>query len=171
MTAGLRPGKVTLVGHRGGAGLAAENTMAAFRAGIDAGMDAIELDVHLSKDGALVVMHDADVSRTTDGTGAIGSLTLAEIKKLNAAARSTTTKEPQAVPTWTRRWAWPPLPRWTSFIEIKVPPTGRYPGIEAKVAQAVKAAGMTGHVLVISFDLPTLQAIKAVDASPCPPAG
>lgn len=157
--------KVTLVGHRGGAGLAAENTMAAYRAGIAAGAQAIELDVHLSKDGALVVMHDPNVSTTTDGTGAIGSLTLAEIKKLNAAARSTTTKDPQEVPTLDQPLALAAASKVDAYIEIKVPPTGRYPGIEAKVVQAIKQAGMAGHVLVISFDLPTLQDMKTVDAS------
>jgi glycerophosphoryl diester phosphodiesterase len=157
--------KVTLVGHRGGAGLAAENTMAAYRAGIAAGAQAIELDVHLSKDGALVVMHDPNVATTTDGAGAIGALTLAEIKKLNAAARSTTTKEPQEVPTLDQPLGLAAASKVDVYIEIKVPPTGRYPGIETKVAQAVKQAGLGGHVLIISFDLPTLQAVKTADAS------
>jgi glycerophosphoryl diester phosphodiesterase len=156
---------ITLVGHRGGAGLAAENTMAAYRAGIAAGAQAIELDVHLTKDGALAVMHDPNVATTTDGSGTIASLTLAEIKKLNAAARSTTTKDPQEVPTLDQPLALAAASKVDVYIEIKVPPTGRYPGIEAKVVQAVKQAGMAGHVLVISFDLPTLQAMKAADAS------
>lgn len=157
--------KLVLVGHRGGAGLAAENTLAAFRKGIETGIDAIELDVHLTKDGALVVMHDPDVSRTTDGTGSIGSMTLAEVKRLNAAARSTTTKEPQEVPTLNQVLTLAAANKVDVYIEVKVPPTGRYPGIEAKVAQAVRQAGLTGHVLIICFDLPTLQDIKAQDAS------
>ena len=162
-TSGVR--KVTLVGHRGAAGLAAENTMAAFRAGIAAGAQAIELDVHLTKDGALVVMHDPNVSTTTDGSGTIASLTLAEIKKLNAAARSNTTKDAQEVPTLDQPLALAASSKVDVYIEIKVPPTGRYPGIEAKVAQAIKQAGMAGRVMVISFDLPTLQAVKAADSS------
>jgi glycerophosphoryl diester phosphodiesterase len=157
--------KVALVGHRGAAGLAAENTMAAFRAGIAAGAQAIELDVHMTKDGALAVMHDPDVSRTTDGKGTIGALTLAEIKKLNAAARSTTTKDAQEVPTLNQPLVLAVASKVDVYIEIKVPPTGRYPGIEAKVAQAIKQAGVAGRVMVISFDLPTLQAVKAADAS------
>jgi glycerophosphoryl diester phosphodiesterase len=158
--------KVTQVGHRGAAGLAAENTMAAFRAGIASGAQAIELDVHLTKDGALVVMHDANVSTTTDGNGAIGALTLAEIKKLNAAARSITTKDAQEVPTLDQPLALAAASKVDVYIEIKVPTTtGRYPGIEAKVVEAVKQAGMAGRVMVISFDLPTLQAVKSADAS------
>jgi glycerophosphoryl diester phosphodiesterase len=158
-------GKVTLVGHRGAAGLAAENTMAAFRAGIAAGAQAIELDVHMAKDGALVVMHDPNVSTTTDGNGAIGALTLTEIKKLNAAARSITTKDAQEVPTLDQPLALAAASQVDAYIEIKVPPTGRYPGIEDKVAQAVKQASLAGHVMIISFDLPTLQAIKQADAT------
>ena len=61
-----------------------ENTLRSFVAAQHAGLDVIELDLHLSKDGALVVMHDADVDRTTDGTGAIAEKTLAELRALDA---------------------------------------------------------------------------------------
>ncbi|MEV6327610.1 glycerophosphodiester phosphodiesterase family protein [Streptomyces sp. NPDC051909] len=72
------------IGHRGVMGVAPENTLLSFVRAEQAGMDAIELDLHLSKDGALVVMHDADVDRTTDGTGPIAGKTLAELKELDA---------------------------------------------------------------------------------------
>ncbi|WP_329181222.1 glycerophosphodiester phosphodiesterase [Streptomyces sp. NBC_01477] len=72
------------VGHRGVMGVEPENTLRSFRRAEQAGLDQIELDLHLSKDGALVVMHDADVDRTTDGSGAIRDLTLAEIRTLDA---------------------------------------------------------------------------------------
>ena len=61
-----------------------ENTLRSFVAAQHAGLDAIELDLHLSKDGALVVMHDAEVDRTTDGTGPIADKTLAELRALDA---------------------------------------------------------------------------------------
>ena len=60
---------VLVVAHRGGAALAPENTLSAFENAWKIGVDMVECDVHLSKDGELVVMHDPDVSRTTDGTG------------------------------------------------------------------------------------------------------
>ncbi|MBU7600206.1 glycerophosphodiester phosphodiesterase [Streptomyces sp. P38-E01] len=72
------------VGHRGVMGVEPENTLRSFRHADRLGLDAIELDLHLSKDGALVVMHDTTVDRTTDGTGAIGDLTLAELRGLDA---------------------------------------------------------------------------------------
>ncbi|MGW0565394.1 glycerophosphodiester phosphodiesterase [Streptomyces sp. NPDC003016] len=72
------------IGHRGVMGVEPENTLRSFVRAEQAGMDAIELDLHLSKDGALVVMHDAEVDRTTDGRGAIADLTLAELRALDA---------------------------------------------------------------------------------------
>ncbi len=65
-------------------GVEPENTLRSFVAAQNAGLDLIELDLHLSKDGALVVMHDAEVDRTTDGTGPIADKTLAELRALDA---------------------------------------------------------------------------------------
>ncbi|MEU6629721.1 glycerophosphodiester phosphodiesterase family protein [Streptomyces parvus] len=72
------------LGHRGVMGVEPENTLRSFVRAEASGMDAIELDLHLSKDGALAVMHDADVDRTTDGTGPIAAKTLAELRELDA---------------------------------------------------------------------------------------
>ncbi|MBT3162378.1 glycerophosphodiester phosphodiesterase [Streptomyces sp. Vc74B-19] len=72
------------IGHRGVMGVEPENTLRSFVAAQEAGLDVIELDLHLSKDGALVVMHDARVDRTTDGTGAIADKTLDELRALDA---------------------------------------------------------------------------------------
>lgn len=65
-------------------GVEPENTLRSFVAAQQAGLDLIELDLHLSKDGALVVMHDAEVDRTTDGTGPIAEKTLEELRTLDA---------------------------------------------------------------------------------------
>ena len=70
--------------HRGSKGTHPENTLASFREAVRVGSDGIELDVHLTKDGHLVVIHDETVDRTTNGTGEIRTLTLAEIKELDA---------------------------------------------------------------------------------------
>ncbi|MDQ0814825.1 glycerophosphoryl diester phosphodiesterase [Streptomyces sp. B3I7] len=72
------------IGHRGVMGIEPENTLRSFVAAERAGLDLIELDLHLSKDGALVVMHDAEVDRTTDGAGPIAEKTLAELRALDA---------------------------------------------------------------------------------------
>lgn len=89
-----RPGHPYLAGapllfaHRGGARLAPENTMAAFRSAVEVwGADVLELDVHRTRDGELVVIHDETVDRTTDGTGAIRDLAWEEIREFDAGYR------------------------------------------------------------------------------------
>lgn len=73
-----------IVGHRGAMSIEPENTMRSFARATDLGVDALELDVHLSRDGRLVIMHDELVDRTTDGTGAIADLDWAELRELDA---------------------------------------------------------------------------------------
>ena len=75
-----------VIGHRGAAGLAPENTLAAFEKAIELGVDMVELDVHLTADRRLAVIHDDTVNRTTDGTGRVESMSLAEIRRLDAGA-------------------------------------------------------------------------------------
>ncbi len=72
------------VGHRGAAALFPENTLASFAKAEELGCNQIELDLHLTKDGQIVVIHDAQVDRTTNGTGRINDLTLAQLKELDA---------------------------------------------------------------------------------------
>lgn len=71
-----------MVAHRGASAVEAENTLPAFEAAVRAGTDAVELDVRLSADGVVVVMHDALVDRTTDGSGLVRDLTLAQLRAL-----------------------------------------------------------------------------------------
>ncbi len=76
-----------VIAHRGGGARAPENTLEAMRLGIAEGAEAIEFDVHLCADGEVVVIHDDTVDRTTDGTGAVAGLTLADLRSLDAACR------------------------------------------------------------------------------------
>jgi len=73
-----------VIAHRGGRQLRPGNTMIAFRNAVEIGVDALELDVHGTRDGTLVVIHDDTVDRTTNGTGAVSDLTLSEIRALDA---------------------------------------------------------------------------------------
>src|ERR1051326_665563 len=79
-------GRVWVVGHRGAMGHSPENTMASFERGLELGADWIELDVHLSRDGCLMVIHDETLDRTTNGHGLVQDYTLAELKQLDAGA-------------------------------------------------------------------------------------
>ena len=72
------------IGHRGARAYAPENTITSFKKAIEIGVDAIELDVRKTKDNKLVVIHDADVKRTTDGEGLVSDFTLKEIKSFSA---------------------------------------------------------------------------------------
>src|SRR5918911_2413731 len=78
-------GRPLAIAHRGGAGLWPENTLYAFERASALGVDVIETDVHATRDGELVIFHDDGVERTTDGSGRVSSLTLAELKRLDAA--------------------------------------------------------------------------------------
>ena len=77
-------GGIRLIGHRGARGVAPENTLPALEHGVEVGADAIELDVHHSRDGVVVVIHDPTLERTTDGEGLVADRTLAELKELDA---------------------------------------------------------------------------------------
>jgi glycerophosphoryl diester phosphodiesterase len=70
--------------HRGGAGLWPENTLQAFRGAVELGCSHLETDLRMSRDGEIVLMHDATLERTTNGAGAVSSLTVAELKRLDA---------------------------------------------------------------------------------------
>ncbi len=93
------------IAHRGASKLAPENTLAAFQKALEMGADGVELDVRLSADGAPVVIHDATVDATTDGTGRVDQKTLAELKELDAAAAFKRTRSgimdssPSRIPT------------------------------------------------------------------------
>lgn len=81
------PNVQLVIAHRGASHRAPENTLEAFQCAIDDGADALELDVHLSRDGVPVVIHDPTLDRTTDRTGSVSSMTWAEIQLANAGAR------------------------------------------------------------------------------------
>ena len=91
MTAGSHPlldrSRPLVIAHRGASALAPENTLEAFDRGFAMGADGLELDVRLSRDGHVVVVHDATVDRTTDGSGMVADLTLDALRRLDAGAR------------------------------------------------------------------------------------
>jgi glycerophosphoryl diester phosphodiesterase len=85
--------------HRGSSVYAPENTMAAFTLAVQQQADAVELDVKLSADGQVVVMHDETVDRTTDGTGWVNALTLTELKRLDAGSKFNLAYHSEKIPT------------------------------------------------------------------------
>ena len=91
--------KVAIIAHRGASDTAPENTLAAIRKALLSPVDYIEVDIHQTKDGELILMHDATVNRTTNGQGTIADLTLTEIKKLDAGTWFDSAYQHEKVPT------------------------------------------------------------------------
>jgi glycerophosphoryl diester phosphodiesterase len=156
---------VAKVAHRGGAGLAPENTLAAFNAGLAHHADFLELDVHLSKDGQLVVIHDATLARTTNLSGEVADYTAAELAAADASAKffGPVTVEPQPIPTLEQVLV---LAKGRAGVQIEIKlrsDKSRYPGIEAKVVDALRAHEMLDEAVILSFDFPTLQEIKRIE--------
>lgn len=161
------PKQVQLVAHRGGSALAPENTLAAFRNALRYGVDAVELDVQMSRDGHLIVFHDNTVERLTDGSGNILDLDFAYLRGLNSAAHFPGGwPEPQQIPTLREVFD---LMRGRAqvYIEIKTSKrdgvSGRYPHIVESVIDDVRGAGMLGQVFIISFDWSVLPTLKALE--------
>lgn len=90
---------IMLVGHRGLRDLYPENTMVSFQAALDLKMDLIEFDVHFTKDKHIVVCHDANIDRTTNGSGAICDMTLEEVKSYDAGSWMAEEFAGQQIPT------------------------------------------------------------------------
>ncbi|ODS56225.1 MAG: hypothetical protein ABS36_07415 [Acidobacteria bacterium SCN 69-37] len=150
-----------VIAHRGGSRLRPENTLAAFEHAVAIGADAIECDVHLSKDGEVVVIHDDTVDRTTDGRGAVSSFTADALARLDAAAafrdldgqpafRQLGIGVPRLEAVLTR------LPATPVVIELK----GRDPAIVDPVLAVIRRCGRERDVVIGGFSLPVLAAVR-----------
>src|SRR6266516_993214 len=155
------------VAHRGGAQLAPENTLAAFRNALTLPIDAIELYIHMSRDGHLVVFHDNIIDKRTNGSGSLRDLDFAYLRSLNAAARFPGGwPEPQQIPALHEVLD---LAKDKVQICIEIKPSkrngmlGRYPHIVESVIDQVRAVGMLDQVLIISFDWFVLPLVKSLE--------
>lgn len=150
-----------VVAHRGASSTIPENTLEAFAGALDAGADAVELDVRLTADGVPVVMHDPDVAATTDGTGLVRDLTLEEIRRLDASGHRGLRL---AVPTF--REAMEALgPRAGVDVEVKnIPGEPDYDspteGVARAVVEVLDDLGMRDRVLVSSFNPLSIELVR-----------
>lgn len=159
------------IGHRGAAGEAPENTLAAFDLALRQGAHGIEFDVHLSSDGVPVVIHDGRLERTTSGSGLVSAVPLAVIKRLDAGswfnrrypARAHHRFSGLKVPTLAEVLAWVAKRKTLALLEIKQM-RSRYPGIEEKVLEEIGRANVASLTTVISFSLPTLKRVRELDS-------
>jgi glycerophosphoryl diester phosphodiesterase len=137
------------IGHRGAAGHAPENTLAAIQKGIALGIDLVEIDVRRTADGVLVVLHDETVNRTTDGKGRVDRLSLQDVKKFNAG-------NGEQIPTLEE------VLRMTAgraglMLELKIK------GVAQQAVEAVHGAGFRDPVIYASFLHDELTHVRAVD--------
>lgn len=156
-TLSLKQKSFRVIAHRGASGYAPENTLAAFQKGLDLGADMLELDIHMSKDGELVVVHDATLERTTNGVGYIKNHSLKELKQFDASKRFDAYRG-ERIPLLQEVFDLAKK-RATFAIEIKNCPI-LYPEIEKKLVRLIERNDLVNDALVIAFYHPSLKEIK-----------
>jgi glycerophosphoryl diester phosphodiesterase len=148
----LQPELRLVIGHRGNAAHAPENTMPSIEQAIALGADAVEIDVHVTADGEVVVIHDPTLERTTGGRGAVAQLTLAELRRYDAGA--TFTPDRGATFPWRDRGIVVPTLRDVlhSFAETPFVIELKTPLAQERVMRIVRDQGAAGRVVLASFD-------------------
>ena len=138
------------IGHRGARAYAPENTIASFKKALEMGVNAVELDIRRTKDGQIVVIHDDDVKRTTDGKGLVGALTLEEIKGFSSEGG-------EKVPT---------LCEVLDFLDkkVKILIELKESGLEKDVLDLVCDRGLEKNVVITSFSEEVLATIRVLNS-------
>lgn len=149
--------------HRGYSAVYPENTLLAFRQAVAAGAPSIELDIHVSADGELVVMHDATVDRTTNGTGAVAAMPWSALRRLDAGAWKSPAFAGERIPSLAEALSLSDSAPVAFNVEVKrFSDPGRVAG---KLAEMLRRhAPRQGEHVVSSFDLDALLQVRAADA-------
>ncbi len=143
-----------VIAHRGFSVMAPENTLVAISKAIEAGADGCEFDVYRTRDGQIVLMHDATVDRTTDGQGKVTELTLAELKRLDAGRWKGQAYAGQRVPTLQEALELLKRSSCRAVIEMKMK------NISRQVVETVRSSGMTDQAVIGSFDAPSVREVR-----------
>jgi glycerophosphoryl diester phosphodiesterase len=161
----LRDGdNFTAIAHRGASAYFPENTIPSFEGAIAMGADMVELDVQLASDKEVVVFHDENLSRCTDGRGRIADHTLAQLKKLDAGIWYDKKFQNTRIPTLAEALG-VCKNKIAVNIEIKTEAVSKmfFGGIEEKCLKIVEQSGMNGHVVFSSFDPRAIMHLKQID--------
>ena len=137
------------IGHRGARAYEPENTLRSFKKALEIGVNAVELDVRKTRDNQLVVIHDADVKRTTDGKGLVSDLTVKEIKEFTA-------EKGEKIPT---------LKEALDFLDkkVKILIELKEEGVDEKVLSLVREGGLQKNVVIVSFSEEALRKVRKLD--------
>jgi glycerophosphoryl diester phosphodiesterase len=153
----ILPPETLIFGHRGASGGAPQNTLPAFQLALEHGAAGVELDVHLTSDNQLVIIHDFTVDHTTDGTGAVAEMTLEQIKVLDAGKWFGEAYAMTQVPTLQEVFE---LLDGRLLINVEIKAATE--GLEFAVAAAIRQYNMVDKVIVSSFDAAILQRFQRV---------
>jgi len=148
---------VWIVGHRGASGHAPENTLAAFRRAVELGATFIETDLQLSRDAHFVALHDTALDRTTNGRENVHDFTLAQLRELDAGSWFSAEFAGERIPTLEEILAFARATDVVLYLEIKVSEVW---GAERALVAALADAKMLERVVVLSFDMATLLAVR-----------
>ena len=151
-----------IMAHRGASAHAPENTVPAFRMAMDQGVDGLELDVHLTRDGVAVVIHDETTDRTGTRQGRIIDQTLADLEQDDFGVKCGIRFSGTRIPTL--QAVLHLLDRWSGCLNIELKTNVlEYPGIEETVLKLVAASGAKDRVIISSFHQATLARCRAAD--------
>lgn len=153
-----------IIAHRGFSGAYPENTMLSFRKAVENGADAIELDVHLSKDGEVMIIHDEALKRTTGLDGYVFDYTRSELEKINAGKTKNDSFGFTPVPSLEEYLSMIRDTTLYTNIELKTAPV-YYPGIEEKTLDLVSRFGLEDRIIFSSFNWLSIFRIKTIAPS------
>jgi glycerophosphoryl diester phosphodiesterase len=151
---------VLVIAHRGAAGHAPENTLAAFKKSVALGATFIETDLQLSRDARFVAIHDVTVNRTTNGKGAVQDMTLADLRRLDAGSWFGSEFAGERIPTLEDILEFAKKHDVVFYLEMK--PVASWGG-EHVLISALRESGQIQRVVVISFDLGILAAVRKIE--------
>ena len=150
-----------VIAHRGGGGLAPENTLASFRQASSIGADAIELDVRLTRDRRVVVFHDRRIDRTTAGKGPVGTFTLEELKSLDVGSWFGPQFRGERVPTLEEVFEALPAD-FLIYVEMKARGHGAWP-LASRVVDLIRQYERWESTMVASFNPIAMAFLRAIE--------
>ena len=149
-----------VIAHRGASAVAPENTMSAFRRAVEMGAECIETDLHLSRDGRLVILHDTTLNRTTSGDGLVKTYTFKELRELDAGKWFSKDFAGERLPTIEELLDYAGQADLSLFLEIK---GGAGYGVERAVISALRGRKESKAAVVLCFDASVLDRIHQLD--------